>query len=615
MAIPSWLSISQLSGSGDTLVTITAATYSEFVERTSSLLVSGITKTVTVPVTQKNRIPVMTISPNSISVLSASTTSYITVTAEKEWTATSASNWFTFSPTSGGSGTTTVQVDIDTYTGGGLRNSTIYFNDGFNNIPCSINQAGKEVDVNVGSLYFNHEDDLLREVEVFSFSSGWTVTSKPEWIFLGPTAGTPGTTVMTVMADYFNYTNNSARTGTIRISNGSDSVNISVGQYYENLSARYSDVWWVPQSGGTKSFNIYTGTTIDWTASTVDDWFTFTPTTGKSSTAYTMSVTANANSGSDSRSGKIVFTAKNTGTKFTVSLNQAGTGAYGNVIYYKTTGNTATNITYTAQSSWFGATLVSNTYENGQGALTFASQVTQIPVQAFAQNRQLKEIVIPSTVKTVGKSAFMQCSNLKVCDIPSNVDRVLHGAFYECGFDSFTIPSNIKVIDTSVLRLCSGMTSLTIAEGVEEARGSSLAGLYALTGLTLPNSLQKLNGDFTMAEGMFANSQVQNITFTIPNGTKYIPPYSLGYSRAVAIVLPSSIKAVGRLAFQVTPNITDLYVYARTAPVLAPNSLQYIGLNNNPSSQTNGVLHYPAGSDYSTWIAQLPGAWTARGDL
>ena len=52
MAIPEWLTLSQLSGSGDTVITITASTYDEFVERTSSLTISGNTKSVTVPIVQ-----------------------------------------------------------------------------------------------------------------------------------------------------------------------------------------------------------------------------------------------------------------------------------------------------------------------------------------------------------------------------------------------------------------------------------------------------------------------------------------------------------------------------------------------------------------------------------
>lgn len=52
MAIPNWLSLSQVSGSGDTVITITASTNEQLVERLGSLVISGNTKSVTVPVSQ-----------------------------------------------------------------------------------------------------------------------------------------------------------------------------------------------------------------------------------------------------------------------------------------------------------------------------------------------------------------------------------------------------------------------------------------------------------------------------------------------------------------------------------------------------------------------------------
>lgn len=52
MAIPDWLSLSQVSGSGDTVITITASTNEQLAERLGSLVISGNTKSVTVPVSQ-----------------------------------------------------------------------------------------------------------------------------------------------------------------------------------------------------------------------------------------------------------------------------------------------------------------------------------------------------------------------------------------------------------------------------------------------------------------------------------------------------------------------------------------------------------------------------------
>lgn len=55
MSLPSWLHFSAVSGSGDTIITITADTYTGLTDREIDLIISGITKSVTVPVLQYNQ--------------------------------------------------------------------------------------------------------------------------------------------------------------------------------------------------------------------------------------------------------------------------------------------------------------------------------------------------------------------------------------------------------------------------------------------------------------------------------------------------------------------------------------------------------------------------------
>ena len=52
MAIPSWLQLSEVSGSGDTQITITASTNTELNERIHNLVISGNTKTTMIPIKQ-----------------------------------------------------------------------------------------------------------------------------------------------------------------------------------------------------------------------------------------------------------------------------------------------------------------------------------------------------------------------------------------------------------------------------------------------------------------------------------------------------------------------------------------------------------------------------------
>ena len=107
MAIPNWLHVSQVSGNGDTVITVTADTYSELVERTSSLVISGITKSVTVPVIQYGI--TLFVSPTTTQLPWNGGSRYILIDTTEDWEITNIPAWVTLSATSG-TGTVSVKV-------------------------------------------------------------------------------------------------------------------------------------------------------------------------------------------------------------------------------------------------------------------------------------------------------------------------------------------------------------------------------------------------------------------------------------------------------------------------------------------------------------------------
>jgi hypothetical protein len=60
----------------------------------------------------------------------------------------------------------------------------------------------------------------------------------------------------------------------------------------------------------------------------------------------------------------------------------------------------------------FGANIVSNTYENGKGVITFDGDITSIGESAFADCSGLTSITIPNRVTTIRREAFSGCSSL-----------------------------------------------------------------------------------------------------------------------------------------------------------------------------------------------------------
>ena len=76
---------------------------------------------------------------------------------------------------------------------------------------------------------------------------------------------------------------------------------------------------------------------------------------------------------------------------------------------------------------------------NSLSEIVIPSSVTSICDWAFWNCRSLSEIVIPSSVTSIGKGAFYVCDSLSEIVIPSSVTSIGDSAFYGCKF-----PDNLK---------------------------------------------------------------------------------------------------------------------------------------------------------------------------
>lgn len=116
-------------------------------------------------------------------------------------------------------------------------------------------------------------------------------------------------------------------------------------------------------------------------------------------------------------------------------------------------------------TSGFGANIISNTYENGKGIITFDGNVTSIGDYAFG-NRYLTNINIPSSVTKIGGEAFSGCPLTSVT-IPDSVTEIGDFAFRGCGsLTSVTIPNSITNLGSGIFYDCTSLTNITIPESV-----------------------------------------------------------------------------------------------------------------------------------------------------
>ena len=114
--------------------------------------------------------------------------------------------------------------------------------------------------------------------------------------------------------------------------------------------------------------------------------------------------------------------------------------------------------------------------------LIIPSSVTSIGSYVFYNCSNVTSIVIPSSVTSIGDSAFSGCSSLTSIEIPSGVTSIGDYAFYNCSsLTSIEIPNSVTSIGDSAFWFCSSLASIVIPSSVTSIGWQTFSGCSGLT--------------------------------------------------------------------------------------------------------------------------------------
>lgn len=306
-----WLKVSPELGNGSATLIVTAEANNSAANRTGTVTITSGETTIPVTVTQTGGS--FSLSASSLSFVDAGESKSLTITTTTSlpWTATSASSWLKVSPESG-SGSATLSVTAEANNSTAERTGKLFIVSGDKSIPVVVTQSGGSISVSSSSLNYIDVGETKTIKLTTTTLLSWTITVNDSWLKVSQTSGS-GDATISISAEANIST--SERTGKITIISGEESIPVTISQAGGDFTITPSSLSFFDE-GETKTINLSTSTSFEWTVSSSSSWIHLSPTSGRGNATLTLVVEANKYP--KERTGSVTITAGNKSASISV---------------------------------------------------------------------------------------------------------------------------------------------------------------------------------------------------------------------------------------------------------------------------------------------------------
>jgi len=160
------------------------------------------------------------------------------------------------------------------------------------------------------------------------------------------------------------------------------------------------------------------------------------------------------------------------------------------------------------------------------------------PNGAF-RGTKITSMIIPEGVKAIYAGGLSDCLELTSVTLPESLERIGHAAFW--GSKKLTridIPGG-TIIDESAFGDCSGLTEVTIGEGITEIKAATFNFCTSLVSINIPESVTSIGG------GAFIYCPSLT-SLILPEGLQHIGVGAFTDTTKISeITIPASVTSVG----------------------------------------------------------------------
>lgn len=444
----------------------------------------------------------ITISPSSLTFdadyqTTTTTWRHVVIHSSDNWSVTGGTSWCKTAITEGKPTDNIVPIVIEPNTSPDERNATLTFICGDKTAKLVVTQKQQdaltvtsskvEVDAQGGPIDIEVKANIPFEYAIAEKDKGWITPMETKSM---------QTTVLS-----FNVAQNEStkkREGIITIKSGELSETITIYQAGEQPSIVISqNTYEVLGKGETIKVEINSNVDFEVSIPAVYSTWIQEAAEPRAFSTHTKYFTVLANPETLPRTGEILFTSQEHNLSEKVTIQQKVLDADVTTVHVPTKGTLASVLAKNDLKASSIALLKITGEINDVDFITIrdmsnlvrldisGTNLTELPGSSFQKLKNLKKVILPNTLTSIGENAFKE-SGLQTIEIPASVEAIESGAFCDCTAltnVTFEKGSRLKMIrgmydwdDYGTFADCTSLTSIEIPASVETIGAATFRG-------------------------------------------------------------------------------------------------------------------------------------------
>ena len=177
------------------------------------------------------------------------------------------------------------------------------------------------------------------------------------------------------------------------------------------------------------------------------------------------------------------------------------------------------------------------------GQYVVPETVTRIEEYAFYHNKYVNDVQIQKNVAAIGMFAFAGCTGLKTVTIAEGLEQIEAAAFNDCRMENMILPDSVKTVGVGAFRRCIKLKYITLSNQLTCIDAGTFGDCTALSSIVIPNQVTRIG------ERAFSScTGLQSVTLSENLELINMGVFS-GCTALTSIEVPDGVTGIGKSAF------------------------------------------------------------------